>query len=862
MGLKLFQKLESHTNKSVIQTSLTSDIDIDYLPEAREKIKEYVSSKYGSEHVCSVGLWQSYNFKLAMQDAAKALGKDKAPVFKITKMLPDDFDDRPIDDIMKALSSENVKMENPELSELSDYYKTEDGKKVVNMASRMVGLLKTQGKHAAGMIISNVNLFDSIPMSKLGGLWTSQWTEGYSPQLSKFGLIKWDVLGLKTMSYIWKCIDFVKKNDKDLGLPKCTLCGGNGFGEGGDNSSYGDKCLECAGSGVSMENVDFNMKEALKLANDLRTESVFQFETDLAKSILKKGGVKSFNDLLIYTSLGRPGPLPLIDEYIERRDDKNEKWKKQEHPEVVELFKDTFGIVVFQETLQLYWTKICGFTVPEAEAARKAVAKKWGEQLEKVMRKAEIGAAKRIGQDEAIKWNKRIETFGRYAFNRCLDADEMIEDPITGEITTIEDVYLNKRKFHLLSYQEGNFVSDLVINVHHNGTRPVYEVTFTNDAKLRVTKEHKFLNEFGHYETLQDLSTARIMCLGKERNCGTCHIKSVKFIGFRKVYSPEMQSESHNYLIRPEVGQPIHKNSHAVSYTIIAYLCLYLKAKFPTEWWAAVLSICDDRDKISNYVMTSRNEGIKYAPLRCDDLTRDFIAKHDVIVPGLLGIKGIGEKAITNVLANVGVKYESVDHFVEKNGKNKILMERLIKLGAFDHLFPNRSALWMWYLLKYSTCKQSKEAKAYFRDKLGLAEKAKLNVSFEDVAKLSPRWGLRKILSFEKDFFGYHFTSPMSCYKFSKEKHMIGDAAETGMLEVIVQDSELKQTKTNKKYLKLTVTDGVASAVLSIWDLDIIDDIEDVNPGSGIRVEVKWDEKFNSFSLKRNTRIMPLDRSD
>jgi DNA polymerase-3 subunit alpha len=717
VGSKSFQKLGFHTELNVTQTFLTSDIDIDYLPEAREKIKEYISSKYGFEHVCSVGLWQSYNFKMAMQDAAKALGKDKAPVFKITKTLPDDFDDRPINEVLKALTSEHIKQENPELSELADYYSTDDGKMVVDMASRMTGLLKTQGKHAAGIIISNVNLFETIPMSKLGGLWTSQWTEGYSPQLSKFGLIKWDVLGLKTMSYIWKCINFIKEKNKDIGLPKCVICNGTGSSES-EYEKFGDKCMECSGSGVSIEHIDFNVKEVLRLANDLKTESVFQFETDLAKSILKKGGVKSFNDLLIYTSLGRPGPLPLIDEYIERRDDKNEKWRKQEHPDVVELFKDTFGIVVFQETLQLYWTKICGFTVPEAEAARKAVAKKWGEQLEKVMKKAEIGAAKKIGHDEAVKWNKRIETFGRYAFNR----------------------------------------------------------------------------------------------------------------------------------------------SHAVAYSIIAYLCLYFKSKFPVEWWAAVLSICDDRNKISNYVMVSRNEGVKYSALHCDNLTKDFVVRNDEIVPGLSGIKGIGDKAMANVLLNAGTKYQSVDHFIEKNGKNKILMERLIKLGAFDHLFPNRSALWMWYLLKHSTCKQSKEAKSYFKTKLGIPEKGKLNISFEEVVKLSPKWGLRKILFFEKDFFGYHFTSPMSCYKFSG--HTIEDAAETNVMEVVIQDNELRQTKTNKKYLKLLVTDGTTSATLLIWDVGIIDNIEDVSPGSGIRVEVNWDEKFNSYSLRRNSKIVLLDKDD
>ena len=683
-------------------------------------IKEYISKKYGAEHVCSVGLWQSYNLRLAMQDAARALGKDKSPVYTITKALPEDFDERPQEDVVNAITAppDEVKLKNPELAELSNYYKTEDGKLVVDAAMKMVGLLKTQGKHAAGIIISNTNLFDTIPMSRLGGLWTSQWTEGYSPQLSKFGLVKWDVLGLKTMSYIWKCVQLVKASGKDLLLPVCKVCSGTGLGKNPD--PYGDKCLECAGLGATLEGVDFADAKALKLANDLQTESVFQFETDLAKSILKKGGVKSFNDLLIYTTLGRPGPLPLIDEYIKRRDDESEEWRKEEHELVVGLFQDTFALVCFQEQLSAFWTEICGFTVPEAEAARKAVAKKWGEQLEKVMKKAEVGATKKIGREEAIKWNKRIETFGRYAFNRA----------------------------------------------------------------------------------------------------------------------------------------------HATSYSIIAYLCLYLKSKYPAEWWAAVLSVCD-RDKIPNYVMVSKNEGVRYSALHCDELTRDFTVKDDVIRPGLLGIKGLGEKGVANALASVGTKYESMEAFVEKNGKGKILMERLIKLGAFDHLLPNRPALWIWYLLKYSTCEAAKEAKKFMREKLGIVdEKQKLNVSFEDVVRVAPKWGLRKILAFEKAFYGYHFTSPMSCYKLSKERYVIADAAEVGIMEVVVQDNEVKQTKSGKKYFRLLVTDGKANARLTVWDAEMFDDGDDLSPGAGIRVEVLWDEKFNSYSVKRGTKIIPLDRRE
>ena len=323
------------------------DIDIDYLPEARNKIRQYAMRRFGPSHVCSVGLWQSYKPRLAMQDVARALNFDLKPVMKLTKTLPDDFDDRDKEQVLQELREGAT----GDLEQLGAYYATEEGKQVVDTAYRMVGMLKTQGKHAGGLIISSTNLFNAIPMSKLGGLWTSQWTEGYSPQLSKFGFIKWDILGLKTLYYIWRCLQLIKENGKDHGLPKCPHCNGEGLNTQEPPPGWGRYCLYCGGDGVDWEAMDYNDPDALRLADELKTDSIFQFDTDLAKSILKKGGVKSLDDLIIYSSLGRPGPLPLVDEYIKRREDKEQNWKKNEHPRVVKMFEKTYGIVCFQEQL-------------------------------------------------------------------------------------------------------------------------------------------------------------------------------------------------------------------------------------------------------------------------------------------------------------------------------------------------------------------------------------------------------------------------------------------------------------------------------------------------------------------------------
>jgi DNA polymerase III alpha subunit len=365
------------------------DVDIDLLPGTREKIEQYAAQVYGRDKVCSVGLWQTYKPKLALQDAARALGKDVDPVITLTKNLPDEFDELEYEEAIK---------DHPEFKKFALEHK-----EIVGMAYRMVGGIKAQGRHAGGLIISNVPIEDHIPLTLCSERWTSAWTEGRTPQLSKMGFVKFDMLGLKTLLYIKTCLKLIKQNrgmtiewtDIDPELDRAGWL----IDEKGNKSQI---CL--------------NDPASIAMAHQTRTETVFQFETNLAKRILMNG-VKSFDDLVVYTSLGRPGPMPMIDIYVKRRDGL-EEWEKDEHPVIVQKLKKTFGVIVYQEDLAEIWRSIGGFTAPETEAARKAVAKKWVEKLVPIKEKWIRGASKTLSTEVAAAWWDKMETFGRYAFNK------------------------------------------------------------------------------------------------------------------------------------------------------------------------------------------------------------------------------------------------------------------------------------------------------------------------------------------------------------------------------------------------------------------------------------------------------------
>ena len=382
------------------------DVDVDLLPGARENIEKFAAERYGADKVCAVGLWQTYKPKSALQDAARALNKGAeklAEVMKLTKELPEEFDKLMDEDNAERTNEQALKAGIDEYPTFKAFY--QDNKELVDMAFRMIHLVKTQGRHAGGLIIANVPIGDHIPLTLCSKRLTSAWTEGHSSQLSKFGFVKFDMLGVRTLLYIRSCLDHIKAN-KNIVIDWSDI----------DPTQDRAGWMIDANDG-SRSPILFSDGPALEMANQLRTETVFQFETEFAKSILANG-VKSFNDLVVYTSLGRPGPLPMIETYIKRRDGK-EAWEKGENPIIVEKLKSTYGVIVFQEQLASIWQSIGGFTVPESEAARKAVAKKVIEEFKPFEKKWLEGAKSVLGEAKAKEWWERMATFGRYAFNKA-----------------------------------------------------------------------------------------------------------------------------------------------------------------------------------------------------------------------------------------------------------------------------------------------------------------------------------------------------------------------------------------------------------------------------------------------------------
>ena len=467
--IKEFKTEHGSIPSDLIKDADMPDIDLDCLPEARDPIKEFAAKKYGMNiddgygPVCSVGTWQTYKFKNAIIDACSGTGfVDKYEAYELTTNLPDDVDQLKdgaksvckgrvtdhktgkdsecgtVHALAKCPDCDSPDTEGPTLGKLLAEHEQLNAfakrhKDVIQYAVRLIGRVRNMGMHAGALIIADRTLYGNIPMAKVSadGPWRTMWSEGRNTQLSKFGYIKWDILGLKTLKYIFECCKLIEQNrgisfgerknpNPDLNRQSQVLIGEaappamSGWDDIDPTKSRAGHFFDTNGD---KHYIDLNDPNALQLANDQKTDGVFQFDTDLAKSILTNG-VRNFEDLMLFNAMGHPGPMASIPDAVKNRDDKRGTWKKLLYPAILEILKDTYGVIVYQEQLQAIWQAMAGFTAPEAQEARKAVAKKWAHKLKPIREKWLAGASRTMTPEEADEWWAKMETFGRYAFNR------------------------------------------------------------------------------------------------------------------------------------------------------------------------------------------------------------------------------------------------------------------------------------------------------------------------------------------------------------------------------------------------------------------------------------------------------------
>ena len=349
------------------------DFDIDFCEEKRDLVFKYLKSKYkgGVAHIITFGKLKA---RMALRDIGRVVGLPYGHVDKICKMIP--FDpSRPLtlsESIAREPRIREEEKNNPKV------------KKLIELSLKLEGLNRNLATHAAGVVIAGEKLSEQVPLYKDSSsdlLLPSTQFDMHSSENA--GLVKFDILGLNTLTVIHKTIEMLKNKKIELDITKIPL----------------------------------NDAEIYKMLSSGETTGLFQLESSGVRSSLRQMKPTQFEDIIALVALYRPGPMNNIPIY---NDCKNGLKKPDYiHESLEKILKPTYGIIIYQEQVMQIAQVLAGFTPGEADILRKAMGKKKRKELEKQEEKFIKGSIKNnISKEIASFIFQKIKPFAEYGFNK------------------------------------------------------------------------------------------------------------------------------------------------------------------------------------------------------------------------------------------------------------------------------------------------------------------------------------------------------------------------------------------------------------------------------------------------------------
>lgn len=357
------------------------DIDIDFEHERRGEVIEYVAKKYGEDKVAQIITFSTMQARAAIKDAGRVLGYPYSKPDRIVKIIDQNAN------IVRAVDPNNpvsIDMALEYIPDFREIYEIDkEAKDIIDSARGLEGLTRQDSVHAAGIVISKDKLTECVPLQRKGGETVTQYPMG---DVSKVGLLKMDLLGLKMLSVRNKTIQIVRRT-KDIS--------------------------------IDFEKIAMDDASTFRLLKSGNTVGVFQLSESGMRNLLKMLQPSAFSDIVALIALYRPGPLRsgMHLEFVERK----HRRKKIEfpHSSLEPILKDTYGIIVYQEQVMQIATKLASFSMTEADTLRKAMGKKKPEVIQKLKKEfIERSYRNNVPLRTAEKIFQLIEHFGQYGFNQ------------------------------------------------------------------------------------------------------------------------------------------------------------------------------------------------------------------------------------------------------------------------------------------------------------------------------------------------------------------------------------------------------------------------------------------------------------
>ena len=354
------------------------DIDVDFCFERRQEVIDYVRRKYGDDCVVQIVTFGTLAARGVIRDVGRVMDLPYAQVDTIAKMIPQELNIT----IDKALQM------NPEFKKA--YEEQKEIHDLIDTAKRLEGLPRHTSMHAAGVVISQKDVSEYVPLSRASdGSIVTQFT---MTTLEELGLLKMDFLGLRTLTVIQNAVHLIEQD---------------------------------AGVKLDMQHIDYNDKKVLDSLGTGRSDGVFQLESAGLKNFMKELKPQSLEDVIAGISLYRPGPMDFIPQYI--RGKNRPDTIKYDCPQLEPILKPTYGCIVYQEQVMQIVRNLAGYTLGRSDLVRRAMSKKKAAVMEKERQNFVYGneeegvpgcIANGISEQTANKIYDDMIDFAKYAFNK------------------------------------------------------------------------------------------------------------------------------------------------------------------------------------------------------------------------------------------------------------------------------------------------------------------------------------------------------------------------------------------------------------------------------------------------------------
>ncbi len=344
------------------------DIDIDFEDTRRDEVIGYIASKYGVDKVAQIITFQTLKAKMSFKDIARIKGLAASEANSITKLIPDDST---LEQAYESVKTFKAKIDSTQM--LTDIF---------NSAKLIENLPRQFSTHAAGIVLSDDNIWESVPVQKgYGDMNQTQYSMDY---MEYNGLLKIDILGLRNLSFIKETLTLIK---------------------------------ETKGVDIDLDNLTLDDEKVYYHLASGQTSGIFQLESPGMKTALRDIKVSTFEDVVATTSLFRPGPMKMIPDFAKRK--KGEVAVEYINNNIQDILGNTYGVIVYQEQVMKLAQEVSGFSLSKADILRRAIGKKDVDLLDSLKNEfMEGGISNGYEENVVQEMYDLIYEFSNYGFNR------------------------------------------------------------------------------------------------------------------------------------------------------------------------------------------------------------------------------------------------------------------------------------------------------------------------------------------------------------------------------------------------------------------------------------------------------------